>query len=285
MGRFMPHSLLPRPDRAALVAARRLLLPLEKLIAPEFHGCEGVPRRGPLLFVGNHTLIGMLDAPFLVAHLFDHHGILLRALGDHAHFKLPLWGELLGRYGVVDGTRENCAALMQQGEAILVFPGGAREVTKERGEAYRLLWGQRLGFARMAVAHGCTIVPFAAVGVEDALDIVWDRSDVQAVPLLGTALDRLGVRLDLIPPVVKGIGPTPVPRPERLYFRFSAPIDPRDFSTDARDDVGCAALRDAVRDAVEEGIVILKDRQASDPNRGLRARIARGVRRSMPRRS
>jgi hypothetical protein len=42
-------------------------------------------------------------------------------------------------------------------------PGGAGEVFKGRGQDYKLLWKERLGFARMAIEFGYPIVPFAAV--------------------------------------------------------------------------------------------------------------------------
>ena len=44
------------------------------------------------------------------------------------------WRDFLAGFGAVDGTRENCAALMREGESILVYPGGAREVFKRKSE-------------------------------------------------------------------------------------------------------------------------------------------------------
>ena len=37
---------------------------------------------------------------------------------------------------------------MERGEAILVFPGGGREVMKRKDEDYVLIWKERLGFVR-----------------------------------------------------------------------------------------------------------------------------------------
>lgn len=48
---------------------------------------------------------------------------------------------------MVLGTPENCAALMQAGQSILVFPGGGREVMRRKGEAYRLIWKRCRGGA------------------------------------------------------------------------------------------------------------------------------------------
>ena len=65
---------------------------------------------------------------------------------------------------------------MRDDQTILVFPGGSREVNKRRGQQYQLLWGQRMGFARLAFEHGYPIVPCAAVGADDMLDVIVDQT-------------------------------------------------------------------------------------------------------------
>jgi len=271
----------PRLSPAEIHRALALLSPLRAVAQPKFVGLDRIPSRRPLLFVGNHTVWGVLDVPFLFAELYERKGIFLRGLGDHVHFQIPLWRDLLWKLGAVDGTREACSALMEAGEAVLVFPGGGREVAKRRGERYRLLWKERLGFARLAVQHACTIVPFAAVGIEDALDVVLDSSDLLRTPL-GKAIQRLGFRVDLLPPIVKGIGPTPLPRPERLYFEMRDPVDPHAFATRAGDDDGVRALRDHVRAEVEAGIASLQAAREVDPDRKLLPRLTRRLRRRAP---
>jgi 1-acyl-sn-glycerol-3-phosphate acyltransferase len=253
--------------------ALSLIAPWRALTSPKFVGLDRIPDVRPLLFVGNHTVWGLLDVPFFFAELYERRGIFLRSLGDHAHFRVPLWRDLLSRLGVVDGTREACAALMRAGEAILVFPGGGREVAKRRGERYTLHWRERLGFARLAIEHRCIIVPFASVGAEDALDVVLDASDLLRTPI-GKRLARTGMRVDCVPPLVKGIGPTPLPRPERLYFELREPIDPRAFGDDGADDDAARALRDRVRHEVEAGIQSLFATRERDPHRRLLPRIA-----------
>lgn len=258
----------------------RALGPVRWLTSPAVSGLENVPATRPLLFVGNHTLFGVLDAPMLIAELYRRTGIALRPLGDDLHFKVPLWAAMTRRIGAVPASPEACARLMREGEAILVFPGGAREVSKRKGEKYELVWGNRVGFARMAIEHACTIVPFACVGVEDAFDIVIDADEILASPV-GRVLERLGVRPDLVWPVVKGIGPTPLPRPERLYFGFAPPIETASYERRSGDPERCAELRDRVRAAVRRTIRELRAQREADPGRSLLGRLARraGLRR------
>ncbi len=263
---------LEHPSEAEIAPILHLIRPWEIITDPKFIGLDRIPEERPLLFVGNHTVIGIYDVPLMFACLYREKGIFLRALGDHAHWKVPVWRDFLSRFGVVDGNRENCARLMEAGETILVFPGGAREVTKRKGEKYRLIWKERTGFARMAIAHGCTIVPFAAVGAEESVDIFLDGNDLLASPI-GPLLKRLGVRTDQLFPFVKGIGPTPLPRPVRMYFYFGEPIDTKRFGKDAEDEAKRFALRDETRDAVEAGITYLRKYRRQDLKKDLLPRV------------
>jgi hypothetical protein len=240
-----------------------LLEPVRRLTSPVLLGLDRIPDHGPRLFVGNHTLTGLLDAPWLISELYRRRGIFLHSLGDHAHFSVPVWRDFLNRFGVVDGTPANLSALFERGDDVLVFPGGAREVMKDRGERYQLKWGRRSGFARLAHQHGVPIVPFAAVGVEHALDVVVGPGDILASPV-GTAMRRAGVREDLVMPIVRGVGPTPIPRPERLYFELLPPIWP------GVDDAW--ALREQTRKAIEGGIAHLHEVREADPHRRFRRR-------------
>jgi 1-acyl-sn-glycerol-3-phosphate acyltransferase len=261
-----------RPTRAEIEAARLVLAPWRWMTAPCFEGLEYVPADRPFLLAGNHTLMGVLDAPLMVLGLHERRGVFVRALGDHLHFRVPVWRDLLARFGVVDGTPEVVHALMAERESILVFPGGAREVFKRKGEQYRLLWGKRTGFAHLAIEHGYPIVPFSAVGAEDAFDILIDADELLASPV-GPLIRQLAPRADVVAPVVRGIGPTMLPRPERFYFRFAPAIETAPLAGHAGDEVVCFALREQVRLAIEEGISALLMERERDPDRALLPRM------------
>jgi 1-acyl-sn-glycerol-3-phosphate acyltransferase len=250
-----------------------LATPLNAWFAPKFLGTEHVDAATPALYVGNHTVYGLIDISVFCAELYSTHGIYLRGLADRNHFMLPGWRDTLVRLGAVMGTRENCSALMEGGEQILVFPGGGREVMKRKGERYKLIWKNRTGFARMAIRHGYPIVPFASVGMEDAYDILWDAEDLMNSPL-GKLLSRMGITQEylrngeIIPPVSRGLGLSMVPRPERLYFGFTERIDTTRYEGKDDDEKAVYDLRDRVRDAIRDEIARLheyrkKDRETS----------------------
>lgn len=168
------------------------------------------------MFVGNHQLLA-LDTPFLIAAMWHEREILLRALADDVVFALPGVSPLAARLGIVRASREACEALLDRGECVLVYPGGAREAAKGEGHAYELEWWGRLGFARLAFERRCPVVPVAATGLDDHVRILVDRDQVLAGPFR-RVVDRLGIRHDLLPPVF-----VPTGRP-RLRFRLCEPI-------------------------------------------------------------
>ena len=109
------------PSDTEISALAAILDPWKRLTSPRFFGLENVPRRGRALLVGNHTMYGLLDVPLMWLEINEQRGRLVRSLGDHLHFQVPVWRDLLQRFGSVPGTRENCAILLRGGEAVMVL--------------------------------------------------------------------------------------------------------------------------------------------------------------------
>jgi 1-acyl-sn-glycerol-3-phosphate acyltransferase len=249
-----------------------LLRPLTRITQPKVYGIENVPESHALL-VGNHTIYGFLDLPFMMAALWQERGITVRGLGEHGHYAIPVWRDFLARCGMVRGTRANCGELLRRGENVLVFPGGAREVNKRKGEKYTLIWKQRMGFARLAIQHGTAIVPFAGVGAEEMLDIVLDTDNPLLAPLARAAEKTIGWKMQ---PLVRGVGPTPLPKPQRLYFWFGEPIPTAQHEGRHEDEAVVRAVRDQVKSEIERGIEFLLAERERDPKRGLVKRLTIG---------
>ena len=233
---------------------------------PVFLNSDQLNMSKPALFVGNHTLYGLLDVPLILDHLRLEHGVQLRSLGDRIHFHIPIWKDILVKGGMVLGSPENCRDLMSSGQSILVFPGGAREVMRRKGEKYQLIWKKRSGFARLAIEHGYDIVPFASLGADDCFDIVIDANDIQnnttAQKLLNTL--KLSDKLrggDILPPIPKGVGFLPVPKPQRFYFSFGDRISTLNAVNTEQD---IWDIREQVARSIEKQIVDLKHYRESD---------------------
>ncbi len=276
----------PAPDESILAfeppsqaTLRRLLAPVRVWHRPWFTGLEHVDPSRPTMLVGNHTLYGVLDVPHVLCELQRVHGIYPRTLGDRLHFAVPLWRDLLAAVGCVKGTRENCALLMRAGQHVMVFPGGAREVFKRKGEAYRLVWKERIGFAQMAAAFGYRIVPFASLGADDALHIDVDAGDVMR-SRVGALLKATGIADrflrggEELPPLVHGLGRTPIPAPEKFYFSFGEPIETRRLRGRVDDIAAMQSLRARVAASIEAQLVALEGVRSKRPGRAPEGRGA-----------
>ncbi len=263
-----PAEIIEPPSEEAIDRLISLLEPYRRITQPKFYGIGNIPGDGSLL-VGNHTIYAILDLPFMMAEVWKRRRIAIRGLGEHAHYKVPVWRDLLGQCGMVRGTRDNVRALMRDHQTILVFPGGAREVNKRRGQQYQLLWGERMGFARLAIEQGYPIVPVAAVGAEDIFEVIADVD----TPIYGE-FARLAKKVTgfPVPPMARGVGLTGIPRPERLYFWFGEPIDTTRFAGQ-NDDTAARAVRDETKQAILAGIQFLRDERDKDPDRDLVKRL------------
>lgn len=75
---------------------------------------------------GNHTVIGLYDLPLLVYELHVR-GYNVRGLAHPGHWKTPL-GPLFQSLGAVKASPMAAYRLLRNSEAVLLFPGGSREV-------------------------------------------------------------------------------------------------------------------------------------------------------------
>jgi len=151
--------------------ARRMLLSSALLYRYYFraepHGIERVPP-GPVLLIGNHSGQFGYDGMMLsMAMLLDAKpSRLARGMAEFFFWRTPFMGTYVSRLGSLAGTPQNCVAMLNRGECVMVFPEGARGANKPFRKRYQL---QRfgLGFMRLALETGARIVPVGIVGAEE----------------------------------------------------------------------------------------------------------------------
>jgi 1-acyl-sn-glycerol-3-phosphate acyltransferase len=203
----------------------RLYAFIQRYFAPTIVGLDNIPDE-PTLFIGNHAMFG-LDGMILMPTIYHETGRFLRAMGDNAWFQTAT-GEKMAANGMVLGHPEVCGALMEAGQDLLVFPGGAAEANKTAEEKYSLVWKERYGFVRMAAQHGYNITPFGMVGPDDWWDHAIEGRDLLQSRLV-KLLQKMGVigeiREDIVPPIPRGLFNTLLPKPERCFLAFGEPIE------------------------------------------------------------
>lgn len=226
-------------------AIRRLILSSVLLYRYYFRvetfGIERVPARRVLL-VANHA--GQL--PFDAAMLGT--GVLLeaeppriaRGMGEFWIPQLPFVNVAATRTGNLVGTPENCVAMLEAEECVMVFPEGVRGMNKTWSERYQL---QRfgLGFVRLALEAGAPIVPVGIVGSEE------QQPGLANWKGLGRALGMPAFPLTLGFPWLGPLGILPLPVKYRIHF--GEPMHLEGSSTD--EDAAIHEKVDRVRDAVD----------------------------------
>lgn len=253
--------------RRAVEAVADAVTPVVEAYRPYVAGLDNLPRDGRFLLVGNHTQTSV-EALLIPFHVRRAIGQRVRPLTDRQFGRMrgPA-RDLLAAAGALVGAPEPVRELMRRNEPILVFPGGGREIPKFKGEEYSLRWQGRTGFARLAIEHDYPIVPVGLVGGDDVYRSLsprggsWERFSV--------ALSRrLSGPPEMAMPLQRGIGPTLIPRPQRMYLRFGAPIDTAKLARVANEE-WVATVRDRAQQSLERILADLLDVRAKDPYRHL----------------
>ena len=65
----------------------------------------------------------------MMAEIWKRRRLANRGLGEHAHYAVLAWRDLLDVGGMVRGTRDNVRALMRDRQTILTFPAARARST------------------------------------------------------------------------------------------------------------------------------------------------------------
>jgi len=241
-----PFGMDPQWARYALTTIGLLH---RRYFRTEVHGIENVPE-GRILLVANHSGQVPIDGALIGASMFmdAEPPRIVRAMVEKWAVSLPFVSLLFARVGQVVGVQENAKRLLDQGEALLVFPEGAKGISKTFDKRYKLSeFG--LGFMRLAIETGTPIVPVAVVGAEE------QYVSIANVETLAKLL-RMPA-FPIIPQLLLPGGQLPLPTKYRIWFG-----EPMRFTGDPDDD-------DAVMD---EKVWLVKQTIQSMLNRGLKER-------------
>jgi 1-acyl-sn-glycerol-3-phosphate acyltransferase len=199
-------------------AARMLTLlnPRRMYHRASIQGAQRIPAAGGAVLVSNHGRLDF-DSFLLISLVLRSRGRLVRMLADHMWFRLPVTDRMFSVAGAVDGTRENAADLLEQGEMVLTYPGGVREITGGRFGREHIDWDGRSGFAAVAIRARVPVVPVVGVGVNSGFAFV------SSGRFLGRLLFKHVLRLgpeysEYRNPLAVGIIPIPLPLSVAVAF-------------------------------------------------------------------
>ncbi|HRI70812.1 MAG TPA: lysophospholipid acyltransferase family protein [Polyangium sp.] len=167
-------------------------------------GGEHIPREGSLLGITTHGM-ATYDL-FLTAYaIYKASGRPVRALGDAIWFRTERSASIFERLGMVNTQPEVARQLLDEGHVVAVAPGGLREAIRPSTQRFRVDWKGRSGFARLALEAQKPIL-LAACPAADLIYTLYDN------PLTTFAYRKWKVPL----PIMRGLGPSLIPRPVRL---------------------------------------------------------------------
>ena len=188
----------------------------------EAFGIENIPAQGRAILVSNHSGQLPFDGMVIGAATFlePAQPRLVRSMVEYFVPTVPFASYLFSRWGQITGTPENCRRLLAAEEMVLVFPEGARGISKDFSKRYQLAeFGK--GFLRLALEMGAPIIPVAVIGAEEQAPAI----NVKSIAKL--------LRIPSFPvvPYPPFLPIVPLPVKYRLYFG-----EPMMFTGDPDDD-------------------------------------------------
>lgn len=180
----------------------------EKFYRVEAFGLEHIPKEGRCLIIANHSgqlpFDGMLIGYALITN--PNGPRAPKAMVERFLPTVPFIGNWLGSVGAVIGDPVNCERMLDNDEAVVVFPEGVRGANKLYKHKYQL---QRFGsgFMHLAMKHHTPIIPVGVVGMEETI-----RSYADIKPLARV----LG--LPVAPLVL------PLILPSKVFLHFGEPM-------------------------------------------------------------
>jgi len=212
------------------------------------YGIENIPATGRAILVANHSGQLPFDGMVIGAATFlePPEPRLVRSMVEYFVPTVPFASYLFSRWGQITGTPENCRRLLAAEEMVLVFPEGARGISKDFSRRYQLAeFGK--GFLRLALEMQAPIIPIAVIGAEEQAPAI----NVKSIAKL------LGIPSFPVVPYPPFVPVVPLPVKYRLYFG-----EAMTFTGDPDDD----------DDVLDEQVKQVKNRIQSMIQVGLRER-------------
>lgn len=199
----------------------------------EVIGLENIPKEGRCLIIPNHSgqlpIDGILVGYSMITN--PNGARAPKAMVEKFLPSVPFIGNWLSSVGAVIGDPVNCERMLENEEAVIVFPEGVRGSNKLYKQRYQL---QRFGdgFMRLSMKHNAPIIPVGIVGMEETI-----RSYADIKPLA----KLLG--MPVAPLVIPFIFPS------KVYICFGKPMH---FSEDVHKDSEVKERVEKVKTAIDD---------------------------------
>merc|ERR1712142_53892 len=157
-----------------------------------FIGLENIPKDSAALLIWYHGPVPV-DYFGLVARIYKRDGRMVNTIVDRCLTALPGYENVEKYLKASAGGKGYCVDLLENGELLAVAPGGSREALFD--ESYSTSWGDRTGFAKVALLTGVPIIPIFTENIREAYStmstgrLVWkyifDKTKLPMIPIYG----------------------------------------------------------------------------------------------------
>jgi 1-acyl-sn-glycerol-3-phosphate acyltransferase len=142
-------------------------------------------------------------------------GINFRVLTATAAFRIPVIREMWLWSWCIDASKRVAVRALSRGTSLLLYPGGEKEQLLTQRGRHRVYLASRKGFVKLALQHGCSIVPIYVFGETDLyhhFDLGL-RTRQWVVSRFGAAIVLISGSLGLLPLTAVSGPPIAVPSP------------------------------------------------------------------------
>jgi 1-acyl-sn-glycerol-3-phosphate acyltransferase len=198
----------------------------------EVRGLGNIPDHGPVLLVGNHSGGNLTPDTTVFSLAFNAYFGVERRFHQLAHnlvLSMPGLG-FLRKYGTVAASQDNARKALRSGAAVLVYPGGDREVHRPTWHSGRIDFGARKGYVRLALDEDVPIVPVVAIGGQETALFLSQGEWLSRLLMLDKLLRLKVLPISIAAPWGLNIGDMlgHIPLPAKITIEVLPPIRLRD---------------------------------------------------------
>ena len=159
----------------------------------EMEGFDNIPKRGGALIIYYHGAIP-IDYLLLNMHILAKKNRIVSSVIDKFLYFLPGLEILCKGFSFHTGKPKFCIDWLMKGNLLGLAPGGAREAQLSTPN-YEIMWGNRIGFARVAQEAGVPIIPVFTENIREVvvnlqfglewMSNLYEASRIPLVPMYG----------------------------------------------------------------------------------------------------
>jgi 1-acyl-sn-glycerol-3-phosphate acyltransferase len=257
-------AMEPQPPNETVLKLQQPLFDLlnKYYFRLEIDGWERVPDR-TCLVIGVHSGGALTMDAWTLVNAWQEQFEGQRPLHGTAHDVLmaaPGLGDWFRAMGVIAANRTSVSAALEQGEDVVVWPGGKVDAMRSWFKRDVATLGGRTGFVEQAIRSGVPILPVATVGGHDTVFVLSEGK------WLANALDKLtglkstlrGANLPIISgfpfPLAVEVLPAHVPLPAKIRTELLDRIELDDDPDRADDTAYVQKIYDQVESAIQGGM-------------------------------